>query len=117
MRGIPGFPCPKGKVYRVEHALYGLHQSVAKCIEEVNKFFFRSLWVMLARKPSCVLLRCFYTLILLYVDVVVLATNSEEYKTTALAAFDEKYGFKDGGLSRELLGVQVEQMREASESS
>ena len=30
VRTIPGFPQPKGKVYRVDKALYGLHQSGAE---------------------------------------------------------------------------------------
>ncbi|POM58835.1 Copiatype Polyprotein [Phytophthora palmivora] len=36
----------------------------------------------------------------MYVDDVVLATNSESHKTLLFAAFDKKYGFKDGGILR-----------------
>jgi hypothetical protein len=111
VRGIPGFPCPKEKVYRVDHALYGLHQSGAEWYEEVDKFL-RSLGYDNTEAEPC--LYVYYkdgvlALIPLYVDDVVLATNSEDYKTYLFAALDEKYGFKDGGLASKFLGVQIEQ--------
>ncbi|KAG2990299.1 hypothetical protein PC121_g21649 [Phytophthora cactorum] len=111
VRGIPWFPCPKGKVYRVDHALYGLHQSGAEWFEEVDKFL-KTLGYASTETEPC--LYVYYkggvlALIPLYVDDVVLATNSEDYKTTVFAAFDAKYGFKDGGLAIEFFGVQVEQ--------
>ncbi|OWZ02435.1 reverse transcriptase [Phytophthora megakarya] len=37
VRKIPDFPCPEGKVYQVNQALYGLHQSGAEWFEEVDK--------------------------------------------------------------------------------
>ncbi|RAW29425.1 hypothetical protein PC110_g14220 [Phytophthora cactorum] len=111
VRGIPWFPCPKGKVYRVDHALYGQHQSGAEWFEEVDKFL-KTLGYASTETEPC--LYVYYkggvlALIPLYVDDVVLATNSEDYKTTVFAAFDAKYGFKDGGLAIEFFGVQVEQ--------
>ncbi|KAG3200098.1 hypothetical protein PC128_g4833 [Phytophthora cactorum] len=97
VRGIPGFPCPKGKVYRVDHALYGLHQSGAEWFEEVDKFL-KTLGYTSTETEPC--LYVYYkdgvlALIPLYVDDVVLAANSEDYKATVFAAFDAKYGFKD----------------------
>ncbi|GMF48718.1 unnamed protein product [Phytophthora fragariaefolia] len=79
---------PKIKQYlhRVNNALYGLHQSGAKCTKDD----------VLALIP-------------LYVDDVVLATNSVDYKTSLFADFNKKYGFKDEGLVHNFLGVQVEQ--------
>jgi len=111
VRGIPGFPCPEGKIYRVEHALYGLHQSGAEWYEEVDKFL-RSQGYDNTETEPCLYVRYkdgVLALIPLYVDDVVLATNSEGYKTNLFLEFDKKYGFKDGGLATKFLGVQIEQ--------
>ncbi|KAE9284760.1 hypothetical protein PF008_g27084 [Phytophthora fragariae] len=113
VRGIPGFPWPKGKVYRVDHALYGLHQSGAEWYEEVDKFL-RSQGYDNTETEPCLYVRYkdgVLALIPLYVDDVVLATNSEDYKTKLFLEFDKKYGFKDGGLANKFLGVQIEQSK------
>ncbi|GMF33031.1 unnamed protein product [Phytophthora fragariaefolia] len=53
-----------------------------------------------------------FALIPLYVDDVVLATNSEEFKTTLFAAMDKKYGFKGGGRAKPFLDIQMKQSAE-----
>ncbi|KAE9131822.1 hypothetical protein PF010_g3399 [Phytophthora fragariae] len=111
VRGIPGFSWPKGKVYRVDHALYGLHQSGAEWYEEVDKFL-RSQGYDNTETEPCLYVRYkdgVLALIPLYVNDVVLATNSEDYKTHLFLEFDKKYGFKDGGLANKFLGVKIEQ--------
>lgn len=114
VRGIPGFPCPEGKVYRVNQAIYGLHQSGAEWFEEVDNFL-KSLGYHSTQTELCLYIYYrdgVFALIPLYVDGIVVATNSVEYKTSLFAAFDAKYGFKDGGIVHEFLGVQVEQNEE-----
>lgn len=111
VRGIPGFPCPKGQVYRVNHALYGLHQSGAEWFEEIDRWL-KSMGFVSTQTEPCLYVYCkdgVFAMIPLYVDDVVLATNSVEFKKSLFAAFDEKYGFKDGGKLHSFLGVQVEQ--------
>ncbi|KAE9290833.1 hypothetical protein PF008_g25486 [Phytophthora fragariae] len=110
VRGIPGFPWPKGKVYRVDHALYGLDQSGADWYEEVDKFL-RSRGYDNTETEPCLYVRYkdgVLALIPLNVDDVVIATNSEDYKTHLFLEFDKKYGFKGGGLANKFLGVQIE---------
>ncbi|RMX69064.1 hypothetical protein DD238_005578 [Peronospora effusa] len=46
---------------------------------------------------------------MLYVDDVVLATDSKAYKASFFEAIDAKYGFKDGGKLHYFLGINVEQ--------
>ena len=46
---------------------------------------------------------------MLYVDDVVLATNSVEYKSSLFTTTNEKYGYKDGGTLHHCLGIHVEQ--------
>ncbi|GMF47619.1 unnamed protein product [Phytophthora fragariaefolia] len=115
VRSIPGYPCPEGKVYQVNQALYGLCQSRAEWYEEVDK------WLRSQGFENTLTELCLYVyykhnvfaLIPVYVDDVVLATNSEEFKTTLFAEKDKKYGFKDGGQAKRFLGIQVEQSAEA----
>ncbi|POM64069.1 Copiatype Polyprotein [Phytophthora palmivora] len=56
---------------------------------------------------------CRYTddimLVLVYVDVVLVATNNEKYKQKLYMDLDETYGMKDQGLLKSYLGIEVEQ--------
>lgn len=108
---IPGFPCKRGYCYRVNHALYGLHQSGREWNDEINE------WLMTHGFERCTTEPCLYwykkgdviALLLIYVDDIICATNSESFKTELFHDMDVKYGIKDLGLLHEYLGVQVQQ--------
>ncbi|OWZ16396.1 Integrase, catalytic core protein [Phytophthora megakarya] len=83
----------------LNQALHGLHESGAEWFAEVDKFL-KSQGFHSTETEPCLYARYqegLFSLIPLYVDDVVLATNSAQYKTALFAAFDKKYGLKDGG--------------------
>ncbi|KAE9310028.1 hypothetical protein PF008_g20552 [Phytophthora fragariae] len=106
--GIEGFG---DNMYRVDQALYGLRQSGREWNEELDG------WMKKYRFTQCKTEPCLYfyskggamAFILIYVDDVIITTNSEEFKCDFFAALDKEYGFKDLGLLTNYLGIRVRQ--------
>ncbi|OWZ04982.1 hypothetical protein PHMEG_00023015 [Phytophthora megakarya] len=93
-----------------DQALYGLHQSGAEWFEEVDSFL-KSQGFYSKETEPCLYARyqdSTFSLIPPYVDDVLLATNSVNYKTSLFAAFVKKYDFKDGGIIHKFLGIHQE---------
>ncbi|KAG4038346.1 hypothetical protein PC123_g26089 [Phytophthora cactorum] len=99
VRSIAGFPLKRGWVYKVNNALYGLHESGREWYDELygwpsSKGLQRSL-----TEP------CLYyffdgdttPLVLVYVDDIICATIKESWKTQFFADRRAKYGIKDLG--------------------
>ncbi|KAG2978458.1 hypothetical protein PC120_g25314 [Phytophthora cactorum] len=110
VRSIAGFPLKRGWVYKVNNALYGLHESGREWYDELygwpsSKGLQRSL-----TEP------CLYyffdgdttPLVLVYVDDIICATIKESWKTQLFADLQAKYGIKDLGRLSNYLGVQVD---------
>ncbi|KAG2993587.1 hypothetical protein PC120_g22221 [Phytophthora cactorum] len=110
VRSISGFPLKRGWVYKVNNALYGLHESGREWYDELlgwpsSKGLQRSL-----TEP------CSYyffdkdttALVLVYVDDIICATIKESWKTQLFADLQAKYGIKDLGRLSNYLGVQVD---------
>ncbi|CAI5727678.1 unnamed protein product [Peronospora farinosa] len=111
VRNIPGFPQPPGIIYRVDRALYGLHQSGAEWNEEIDNWLVTQEFKRSETEP-CLYFYCKHAvlaLLMLYVDDVVLATDYKAYKASFFEAIDAKYGFQDGGKLHYFLGINVEQ--------
>ena len=109
--GIPGFPCQDGHLYEVCKALYGLHQSGREWNEAFNDWLLKQDFQRCATEP------CLYfyerdgiiALVLIYVDDVLCATNSEAFKNDLFHKMNMEYGIKDQGLAHSYLGIQIEQ--------
>ncbi|KAE8991153.1 hypothetical protein PR002_g20940 [Phytophthora rubi] len=99
LRSIEKFPCEvNGNVDVVLKALYGLRQSGREWNSELNHWFLEHGYL-----DGDVIM-----LILVYVDNITVATNSEESKCGFLQELDKAYGIKDQGLLSEYLGIEVE---------
>ncbi|CAH0476262.1 unnamed protein product [Peronospora belbahrii] len=108
---IEGFPCRNnGSFYIVRKALYGLRQAGREWIKELDRWMTGNSYVRCSSEP------CLYyktskdgqiTLVLVYVDDIVCATNTEGEKIDLFAKLESRYGIKDQGLLSEYLGVRV----------
>ncbi|OWZ09437.1 LOW QUALITY PROTEIN: Integrase, catalytic core protein [Phytophthora megakarya] len=109
VRWIAGFPCQKGHVYRVNQALYGLHQSGREWNMELRNWLVNKGFSLCTTEPCLYFYRSGTILVLLmiYVDDVICATNCENFKVTLFNDLNEKYGIKDLGLLHEYLGVEI----------
>ncbi|OWY96727.1 Integrase, catalytic core protein, partial [Phytophthora megakarya] len=108
LKTIDGFPCAtKGHMYGVMKALYGLRQSGREWNTEFNRWFLDQGYLRLLIEPAAI------TLVLTYVDDIMVATNSEEHKCKLFEKLDEVYGIKDQGLLTEYLGIEVDQADES----
>jgi len=113
IRRIAGFPLRKGWVYKVKHAIYGLHQSGREWYEELDS------WLAGRR---CTTEPCLYVfaedgviaILLVYVDDLMCATNNKSWKVDFFKALDSKYGIKDLGRLYEYLDIQVEWTEEGA---
>ncbi|KAE9167405.1 hypothetical protein PF002_g30886 [Phytophthora fragariae] len=116
IRRIAGFPIKKGWVYKVKHALYGLHQSGREWYDELNTWLENHGWSRCASEP------CLYVynkgnvlaLLLVYVDDIICGTNNEAWKVSFFAELNARYGIKDQGRLHSYLGVQVELTEEGA---
>ncbi|KAG3114322.1 hypothetical protein PI124_g6917 [Phytophthora idaei] len=113
---IAGFPLRKGWVYKVKHAIYGLHQSGREWYEELAS------WLTGRRWRRCTTEPCLYVyteagvtaILLVYVDDLICATNDEKWKVEFFQALNTKYGIKDQGRLHEYLGIQVDWTNEGA---
>ncbi|KAF1324633.1 Integrase catalytic core protein, partial [Globisporangium splendens] len=109
LQEIEGYPGPHA--YVVRKALYGLRQSGREWNSEFNKWFVENEFKRCKTEP------CLYVcekdgilaLVLVYVDDLICATNSEAFKTKLFKKPDQKYGIKDLGRLHQYVGIQVEQ--------
>ncbi|KAG6574701.1 Integrase catalytic core protein [Phytophthora cinnamomi] len=108
--GIEGFG---NQMYRVDQALYGLRQSGREWNEELDG------WMKKYGFTPCETEPCLYfyakgdvmAFVLIYVDDVIITTNSVAFKSEFFAALDKDYGFKDLGLLTNYLGIRVRQKK------
>ncbi|KAE9333339.1 hypothetical protein PR003_g14070 [Phytophthora rubi] len=110
IRHIPGFPIKPGWVYKVKHALYGLHLSGREWYDELHGWLDARGW-MRCTSGSCLYYYCkdgVFALLLVYIDDLVCATNDAKWKSEFFQDFHAKYGIKDLGRLHNYLGVQVE---------
>ncbi|KAE9332932.1 hypothetical protein PF008_g14694 [Phytophthora fragariae] len=110
IRHIPSFPIKPGWVYKVKHALYGLHQSGREWYDELHGWLDARGW-MRCTSGSCLYYYCkdgVFALLLVYIDDLVCATNDAKRKSEFFQDFHAKYGIKDLGRLHNYLGVQVE---------
>lgn len=107
---IPGFPCPKGMVWKVKRALYGLHQSGREWNDLISRWLTEQGFTQCTTEPCLFVYRegDVTALLLLYVDDIIVATNKEQFKTELFAKLNEAFGIKDQGILHDFLGVQVE---------
>lgn len=112
LSSIEGYPCRvPGHKYVVLKALYGLRQSGREWNTELNEWLLRRGYQRSLTEP------CLYywfedgaiAYVLVYVDDILVATNSEKIKLELFAELDSEYGIKDQGLLTQYLGVEVEQ--------
>ncbi|GMF61986.1 unnamed protein product [Phytophthora fragariaefolia] len=110
IRRIAGFPPKAGYVYKVKHAIYGLHQSGREWYDELDSWLSGRGWRRCTSEP------CLYVysgdgvvaILLVYVDDLICATNNESWKVVFFEDLNGKYGIKDQGRLREYLGIQVD---------
>jgi len=109
IRRIAGFPLRKGWVYKVKHAIYGLHQSGREWYEELAAWLAGRPWHRCTTEP------CLYVfaILLVYVDDLICATSNERWKVD-FKAIDSKYGSKDLGRLHEYLDILVEWTEEGA---
>ncbi|OWZ19332.1 Copia type Polyprotein [Phytophthora megakarya] len=93
-------------MYEVVKVLYGLRQPGSEWNAELNRWFLNQGYLRSLTEP------CLYynfegqtiTLVLIYVDDIMVATNSEDHKCKLFEKLDEVYGIKDQGkYAREIL--------------
>ncbi|KAE9336562.1 hypothetical protein PR003_g12450 [Phytophthora rubi] len=110
IKSIPGFPCPKGMVWKVKRALYGLHQSGREWNELITEWLSNAGFTQCTTEP-CMYVHCkggVTAILLLYVDDIILASNDEQFKVAMFQKLDQAFGIKDQGILHDFLGVQVE---------
>ncbi|POM60028.1 LOW QUALITY PROTEIN: Integrase catalytic core protein [Phytophthora palmivora] len=108
IRRIAGFPIKPGGVHKVNNALYGLHESGREWYDELHG------WLTAKGLQRSSTESCLYyyikgetiALVLVYVDDVICATNSESWKTQLFADLNDKYGIKDLGASKQLFRIE-----------
>ncbi|POM77221.1 Integrase catalytic core protein [Phytophthora palmivora] len=110
LHSISGYPCRlSGHSYVVLKALYGLRQSGREWNSELNDWFIQRGYQRSLTEP------CLYYLfeddtivyVLVYVDDILVATNSKQFKDQLFMDLDNTYGLKDQGLLTQYLGVEV----------
>ncbi|KAG2820066.1 hypothetical protein PC113_g9363 [Phytophthora cactorum] len=110
VRSIAGFPLKRGWVYKMNNALYGLHESGQEWYDELHGW--RSCEGLQRSSTEPCLYYLFdgdtTALVLVYVDDIICATNKESWKTQFFADLQNKYGIKDLGRLSNYLGVQVD---------
>lgn len=101
----------KGAVYEVCKALYGLTQSGREWNEELNKWFLAHGYKRCKEEP-CLHSRAengIKILVLVYVDDLMVARNSEDAKSALFEELDRDHGIRDLGLLKSNLGIEVNQ--------
>ncbi|OWZ05056.1 Copia type Polyprotein [Phytophthora megakarya] len=103
IKDIPGFPSPSGM------ALYGLHQSGREWNELNTKWLKGKGFDQCTTEPFMYVYRKddVMALLLLYVDDIIFASNTEGFKTSIFHRLNLDFGIKDLGILHEFLGVQI----------
>ncbi|POM73739.1 mitochondrial protein [Phytophthora palmivora] len=118
LHSISGYPCRlSGHSYVVLKALYGLRQSGREWNSELNDWFIQRGYQRSLTEP------CLYYLfeddtivyVLVYVDDILVATNSKQFKDQLFMDLDNTYGLKDQGLLTQYL-VYVDDILVATNS-
>ena len=93
IRHIPGFPLKKGWIYKVKHAMYGLHQSGREWYEELNSWLNTYGWSCCTSEPCLYVFRNgdVFALPLVYVDDIIFRTNNEAWKMSFFSELNDKY--------------------------
>ena len=115
MRQPKGFEDPDypNKVCRLKKSLYGLKQSPLVWNETISKFLKEQGFVQSVNDS------CIYTfvdnghivLLALYVDDIILCSNSENLLEQVKLILSNKYKLKDLGQLKNFLGIQIEQTK------
>ena len=105
-----GYPCPPGKVLRLNKALYGLKQSPREWNNNINQFIV-SLGFVRSQSDPCVYRHADAdgeVILVVYVDDIIIAGSSLDRINDVKQAFNKKYKMKDLGQLEFVLGVQVD---------
>ncbi|POM65144.1 Integrase catalytic core protein, partial [Phytophthora palmivora] len=110
IKDIEGFPSEAG-LYEVNKALYGLRQSGKEWNDELDAWFKANGFIQCRSEP------CLYfysendtiAFVLVYVDDLICASNSEDFKCGIFDKLGKDYGIKDLGLLHKYLGIRVRQ--------
>ena len=105
-----GYPCPPGKVLRLNKALYGLKQSPREWNNNINQFII-SLGFVRSQSDPCIYRHADAdgeVILAVYVDDIIIAGSSLDRINDVKQAFNKKYKMKDLGQLEFVLGVQVD---------
>lgn len=115
MGKLPDEEMPKGFCFRLKKALYGLRSSPRNWNKHIDKYI-KSLHFI-----PCVLDTCLYyrwhnwklTLILVYVDDIIIASQDLEYLIEIKTQFCSKYEMTDLGECKKYLNVRITRTKES----
>ena len=110
MWGIPGYPLPRGKCYKLLRSLYGLPQSGRNWNLLIIQYL-RSIHFVQIREDLCLLILVIdgvvVALIALYVDDFLIGTDTEEREIWLLDLLNLRFDIKVIGLPVMLLGMTL----------
>ena len=104
-------------VFKLKKALYGLKQSAFLWNQEISKYLVEDLHFHRLRYEQCMYMKTnldpftqkmYDTIILVYVDDLVIASQSDKYRDFYIECISNRFDTTDEGFLKEYLGVHVE---------
>ena len=103
---------PPGGVYRLKKALYGLKEAPRLWFSNINRFLQSQGFIPSSGDANLYISSSLKVILLLYVDDILLASCNPSAIATVKQLLVNRYKMTDLGLSRQFLGIDIEQLPE-----